>query len=138
MSYKFLSHAIYCLNRFSHTSSYTLIKYITTRNQCHFSVLLHQSILLLYVYNVSLYICNIPWCINNMLIQPFIYFHTKICIITFILFQWLYNDNEIIIRVISGRMAQLLRRETSCFEPPRSGFTYVQLWIWMFRSFTMK
>ena len=23
-------------------------------------------------------------------------------------------------------MAQLLRRETSCFEPPRSGFTRVQ------------
>ena len=27
---------------------------------------------------------------------------------------------------LSGRMAQLLRRETSCFEPLRSGFTRVQ------------
>ena len=32
--------------------------------------------------------------------------------------QWDYNN--------TGRMVQLLRHETSCFEPPRSGSTRVQ------------
>ena len=42
----------------------------------------------------------------------------------------------------SGRMAQLLCRETSCFEPQRSGFTRVQFPVkvnlWISRSSTMK
>ena len=43
--------------------------------------------------------------------------------------------------VHSGRIAQLLRGETSCFEPSRNGFTWVQfpvkVQLWISRSSTM-
>ena len=36
------------------------------------------------------------------------------------------DTNNIILKNKAGRMAQLSHRETSCFEPQRSGFTRVQ------------